>query len=52
MIDPESTMYITELIEDWNEINLIQRKFENINWDTNKATPKGEIIIQTTLKKQ
>ena len=50
-IDPEATMYITELMEDWNTINLIERDFENIKkTEINKMTPPGEIIIQTTLK--
>ena len=50
-IDPEPAMYITELIEDWNKINLIERDFRDIrNHDLNNTTPQGEIIIQTTLK--
>ena len=52
-IDPEPTMYITELMEDWNKINLIERDFKDIrNHDLNNTTPQGEIIIQTTLKKR
>ena len=50
-IDPEPMMYITELIEDWNKINLIGRDFKNIkNSQLNNITPHGEIIFQTTLK--
>ena len=50
-IDPEPTMYITELIEDWNKINLIERDFKNIkNSELNITTPHGEIIIQTALR--
>ena len=50
-IDPEPTMYITEQMEDWNKINLIERDFKDIrNHDLNNTTPQGEIIIQTTLK--
>ena len=44
-------MYITELMEDWNKINLIDRDFKDIrNHDLNNTTPQGEVIIQTTLK--
>ena len=51
-IDPEPTMYITELMEDWNKINLIERDFkETKNWDINNRTPRGEILIQTTINK-
>ena len=51
-IDPEQTMYITELMEDWNKINLIERDFkETKNWDINNRTPHGEILIQTTINK-
>ena len=28
-LDPEPTMHIRELMEDWNTINLIERKFKN-----------------------
>ena len=51
-IDPEPTMYITELMEDWNKINLIERDFkETKNWDINNRTPHGEILIQTIINK-
>ena len=44
-------MYITELIEDWNKIILIERDFKDIrNHDLNNTTPQGETIIQITLK--
>ena len=50
-INLETTIYITELRKDWNKINLVERTFENIkNSDIYKATPNGEIIIQTTLE--
>ena len=49
--DQESTMYITELMRDWNKINLIERDFKDIRkHDINNTTPQGEFIIQTTLK--
>ena len=45
-------MYITELMEDWNKINLIERDFkETKNSDINNRTPYGEILIQTTINK-
>ena len=51
-IDPEQTMYITELMEDWKKINLIEREFkETKNLELNNLTANGEIIIQTTLNK-
>ena len=51
-IDPEQTMYITELMEDWKKINLIERDFkETKNFELNSMTPNGEIIIQKTLNK-
>ena len=44
-------MYITELMEDWNKINLIEREFKDVrNDELNNTTPHGEIIIQTTPK--
>ena len=50
-VDPEPTMYITELMENWNTINLIERDFKNIeNTETKNMNPQGEIILQTTLK--
>ena len=46
-----ATIYITELMEDWNKIKLIERNFESIrNSELNKAIPNWEIVIQTTLK--
>ena len=50
-IDPEPTMYIKELMEDWNKINLIERDFKDVrNSELNNTTPHGETIKQTTLK--
>ena len=50
-IDPEPTMYITELMEDWIKINLIETDFKDIrNHNLNNTTPQGEIIKQKTLK--
>ena len=44
-------MYITELMEDRNKINFIERDFKDIrNQDPNNTTPQAEIIIQATLK--
>ena len=49
-INPEPTMCITELMEDWNKINLIEREFkETKNCDINNRTPHGEILIQTII---
>ena len=51
-IDSEQTMCITELMEDWKKINLIERDFkETKNFELNNMNPNGEIIIQTTLNK-
>ena len=51
-IDPEPTMYITEFMEDWKKINLIEREFkETKNFELKNMTPNGEIIIQTTPNK-
>ena len=45
-------MYITELMEDWNKVNLIEREFKEIkNNEISNRTPHGEIIIQTTINK-
>ena len=45
-------MYITELMEDWKKINLLEREFkERKNFELNNMTPNGEIIIQTTINK-
>ena len=50
-LDPEPTMYIRELMEDWNRINLIEKNFKNTrNSEINNKTSRGEIIIQTKLK--
>ena len=50
-IDPEPTMYFTELMEGWNKTNLIERDFRDVrNDELNNKTPYGEIIIPTTLK--
>ena len=50
-LDPEQTMYIGELMEDWSTINLIQGDFKNTkNSILNNKTPYGEIIIQTKTK--
>ena len=50
-IDPKPTMYITELMEDWNKINYIEKEFKEIKkHDLNNTTQQGEIIIQTTIK--
>ena len=52
-IDPEPTMYVTELMEDWNKTNLFERDFKDVrNDELNNTTPHGEIIIQTTLKEK
>ena len=46
-------MYITELMKNWTTINIINRDFKNIaNTETNNMTSHGELILQTTLKKQ
>ena len=50
-VDPEQTMYIRELMEDWSTVNLIKRDFKNTkNSILNNITPHGEIIIQTKTK--
>ena len=50
-IDPEPTIYIRELMEDWSTINLIERDFKNTkNSVLNNITPHGEVIIQTKTK--
>ena len=49
--DPEPTRYITELMEDWNKVNLIEGDFKNFrNREMNITTPNGEEIIQTKLQ--
>ena len=48
--DPEPTMYITELMEDWNKINYIEKEFKEKNNDLNNTTEQGGIIILTTIK--
>ena len=46
--DPEQTIYIRELMEDWSSVNLIEREFKSTkNSFLNNKTPTGEIIIQT-----
>ena len=42
-IDPEQTMYITELMEDWKKINLIVREF--------KETKNFELKNMTQMEK-
>ena len=50
-IDPEPTMYITKIMEDWNKINLIAGDFKDVwNDEPNNTNPHGEKVIQTTLK--
>ena len=50
-VDPEPTMYIKELMEDWNTVNLIERHFKNTkNSILNNTTSHGEIIIQLKTK--
>ena len=46
-IDPESTCYIREMMEDWNTVNLLQWKWTQTKTNKISQTQMGEYWVET-----